>query len=151
MWRRSWDDIWSYVLCLLCLAVVLLVTTVMFADIALYGEGLGILGLGVESTLALPQAYRNYVKKSTRGLNFFMILGWMVGDMYKSVYVFVTAAPVQFLMCGVFQMCTDAFILLQMFVLYAAEPSPFISAVRKFLRVAIPDVLTTSPQRDVAV
>ncbi len=48
----------------------------------------------------------------------FMILGWMVGDVYKSAYVFLTDAPLQFLMCGVFQACTDAYILLQMFVLY---------------------------------
>ncbi len=61
-----------------------------------------------------------------------MIVGWMVGDLYKSAYVYLTDAPVQFLMCGVFQVFTDAYILLQMFVLY--NPESKLLAKMKFMR-----------------
>ncbi len=61
--------------------------------------------------------------------SFFMIMGWMVGDVYKTVYVYFTAAPLQFLMCGVFQALTDAYILWQMFVLYNPT-SPIMALLR---------------------
>ena len=69
-----------------------------------------------------------------------MILGWMVGDVYKSVYVYLTHAPVQFLMCGAFQMATDAYILLQMFVLYDPD-----SRLMAWLRAR--GLPTVSPKR----
>jgi hypothetical protein len=48
-----------------------------------------------------------------------LIVGWLVGDAFKTVYFFTTEAPVQFLASGCFQVLTDVYILLQMFVLYA--------------------------------
>ena len=70
-----------------------------------------------------------------------MILGWMVGDLYKSAYVYLTHAPLQFLMCGVFQVFTDAFILFQMFVLY----NPDSKFMVKWRQLRAP---TGSPVRD---
>jgi hypothetical protein len=64
----AWDDFGSYMefLCVLCIVVA--VPCFLFEDSPLFVEGVGVLALGVESTLALPQVYRNHAKKSTQGL-----------------------------------------------------------------------------------
>ena len=53
-----------------------------------------------------------------RALSSMMVVSWAVGDAYKLVYYTVSDVPYQFMYCGVFQFCTDTFILFQMFVLY---------------------------------
>ncbi len=64
----SWDDFSSYIEFLLCLCAVIGVCTAVLGSNVLFAEGLGVLALGVESTLALPQVYRNHAKQSTSGL-----------------------------------------------------------------------------------
>lgn len=64
----NWADMESYVQCLLCLSTALLALGVTFGSSQWYVEGLGSVALGVECTLALPQAYKNHISKSTTGL-----------------------------------------------------------------------------------
>lgn len=64
----TWSDFESYVQLLLLVATVLFALNTVLGGNPVYVESLGGLALGVESTLALPQAYKNHVNRSTTGL-----------------------------------------------------------------------------------
>ena len=51
-----------------------------------FGEMIGLLSMGIESTLGLPQLISNYQTKSVQGLSFTMISMWFMGDFCKTVY-----------------------------------------------------------------
>lgn len=51
-----------------------------------FGEMIGLLSMGIESTLGLPQLISNYQTKSVQGLSFTMISMWFMGDFGKTVY-----------------------------------------------------------------
>jgi hypothetical protein len=53
----AWDNIGSYLEFLLSLAAVIAVPTILFFEVPMYVEGLGVMALGIESTLALPQVH----------------------------------------------------------------------------------------------
>ena len=51
-----------------------------------FGEMIGLLSMGIESTLGRPQLISNYQTKSVQGLSFTMISMWFMGDFGKTVY-----------------------------------------------------------------
>jgi solute carrier family 66, member 2 len=87
-------------------------------DFYWYGELLGILALGIEGCLPLPQVYQNYELKSTKGLSRVMIGSWILGDSLKTFYSIVKKVPFQFAACGITQLLLDFVILYQILVLY---------------------------------
>jgi hypothetical protein len=90
----NWSDFESYIQLLLCLACGLFVLGTAFGGSPLYVETLGAIALGIESTPALPQAYKNHVSKSTDGLKyvdccvFLRMLRDVLCDCYTSQHAF---------------------------------------------------------------
>ena len=80
-----------------------------------FGSTIGLLGLCLESTLGFPQIVTNYYNKSTRGLSYFMIFLWSVGDVTKTYYFVAENQPFPFLLCGVIQSICDFVIIFQIF------------------------------------
>jgi solute carrier family 66, member 2 len=74
----------------------------------------GVLSLGIEAMLGVPQLLRNRRTRSTAGLNAILIGSWFVGDGFKTVYFVMNGAPIQFIGCGAFQLTMDTLILWQM-------------------------------------
>ncbi|CAH7689377.1 hypothetical protein BY996DRAFT_4573158 [Phakopsora pachyrhizi] len=77
---------------------------------------IGFIALGLESTLPIPQLISNYQRKSLAGFSSFVLFGWLFGDCFKSVYlIFITPDqnPIQFKICGLFQLTIDFLILFQ--------------------------------------
>lgn len=85
------------------------------------GQILGFAALSVESTLAMPQAYRNWKHKCTSGLRPELIFSWALGDAFKTGYFIIRRAPWVFLMCGIVQLLVDGLIFVQMW-LYSENP-----------------------------
>lgn len=54
--------------------------------IPFYGMFLGFASLSIEATLGVPQLLRNNKTKSVDGLSFIMILTWLGGDFFKTLY-----------------------------------------------------------------
>lgn len=63
--------------------------------------------------LGMPQLVRNYAKKSTRGMSVEMVVMWLSGDLFKTLYFILRHAPVQFIACGSIQVTVDVLILIQ--------------------------------------
>jgi hypothetical protein len=76
-------------------------------------EAVGALALGIEALLPLPQALRNYARRSTAGLSRGLIFAWTAGDTFKIAYAAIKGEPLAFLLCGAFQLLVDLVILAQ--------------------------------------
>ncbi|MBW0527962.1 hypothetical protein O181_067677 [Austropuccinia psidii MF-1] len=77
---------------------------------------IGFVAVGLESTLPLPQLITNYRRKSLAGFSPLVLLGWLFGDGFKSIYLVLIvphANPIQFKICAFFQLFIDILILFQ--------------------------------------
>lgn len=121
----QWEDFGSYVFFVTGFNSALIVLTMLFG-VSPYGGPapassayfvvLSYASLLVEACLPLPQLLNNMRTKSTRGLSTFLILTWLLGDAYKTVYFVVRAVPVPFILCGAFQLAMDLIIIVQIMV-----------------------------------
>lgn len=112
----QWTDFQSYVECIMTLAVFGGVLMYFFCDFAPFVETIGFVSLFTEAMLGLPQFHRNFKNKSTYGMSIQMVLMWTCGDIFKTSYFILRAAPAQFFICGSLQVCIDLSILTQVFL-----------------------------------
>jgi len=89
--------------------------TYLLVDHYLYIEILGFVSALTESMLGMPQLLRNYNKKSTTGMSVEMVVMWLSGDLFKTIYFILRHAPAQFIACGSIQVTIDILILFQVF------------------------------------
>ena len=54
---------------------------------------MGAVSAFIEALLGLPQLRLNYQRKSTDGLEILLIVGWLVGDSFKTVYYITKSSP----------------------------------------------------------
>lgn len=79
-------------------------------------QAIGFVSLGLESTLPIPQLITNFRRKSLAGLSPMVLIGWLFGDTFKSIYlVLITpdSNSIQFKICALFQLSIDLLILTQ--------------------------------------
>ena len=76
-------------------------------------EGIGSLALFIEAMLPVPQYWSIRQTGSAEGVSIVMVLAWTLGDAFKSYYYISNQAPIQFLLCGLFQLVVDLLICYQ--------------------------------------
>jgi uncharacterized protein with PQ loop repeat len=54
-----------------------------------FGQLLGIISLGLEATLGIPQLFSNWKNKSSEGVSTTMIAMWFIGDFTKTLYFII--------------------------------------------------------------
>lgn len=101
--------------------VILSLLTYLLLNKHLYVEMLGYVAVFTESMLGMPQLLRNYAKKSTLGMSVEMVIMWLSGDLFKTLYFIIRKAPAQFYVCGSIQVIVDILILYQ--VLWYRRPN----------------------------
>jgi uncharacterized protein with PQ loop repeat len=109
----DWDDHLSYVKFLVYFTAILSLMTYLLLDSYLYVESLGFVAVLLESLLGIPQLLRNYRKKSTKGMSVEMVIMWLSGDIFKTLYFIFRHAPAQFIACGSVQVVVDLLIIVQ--------------------------------------
>lgn len=112
----KWTDFASYLQFLLFFVAFLTLMNFMFLESTFYVETVGFLAVFAEACLGIPQFYKNFQNKSTIGMSKKMVGFWTMGDIFKTVYFILRAAPAQFWICGVLQISVDLSIFAQ--VLY---------------------------------
>lgn len=116
---------WQFLLYLfITLVACELVLTPMPGLYSFYSALIGYVGLAVEATLPLPQIISNIRTKSCKGFRISVLVSWLAGDFMKMFWFFnaTTEIPLAFKLCGIFQMCCDAFLGIQYWVYGAGEP-----------------------------
>jgi len=76
-----------------------------------FTEWLGAASATVEAIIAIPQVFSNYKNKNCNSLSLFMLICWASGDSFKNLYYLKTLVPLQLLLCGLFQLATDAILI----------------------------------------
>eukprot|EP00761_Pharyngomonas_kirbyi_P002104 gb/GECH01002108.1/.p1 GENE.gb/GECH01002108.1/~~gb/GECH01002108.1/.p1 ORF type:complete len:252 (+),score=52.50 gb/GECH01002108.1/:1-756(+) len=109
----SWEDFTSYMIFVVLFSILLAVITLLFSSLPSYVEFLGFAALMTEACLGIPQVLQNQKRKNTEGLSLVLIMTWVVGDAFKTLYFVSRSAPFQFLACGVTQLSVDFMIIAQ--------------------------------------
>ncbi|KAJ8660612.1 hypothetical protein O0I10_003660 [Lichtheimia ornata] len=109
----QWPHYLDYVNCLLGFTTVVGVAYVLLGKLPWFVEALGIISLGIESTLPLPQCISNFKTRSTAGFSLIVLATWFLGDAFKLFYFIYTNAPLQFDLCGAIQLSIDSLIVMQ--------------------------------------
>ncbi|CAG0894051.1 unnamed protein product [Cyprideis torosa] len=104
-WR--WTNFRSYVECVCCFSLLSAILMWLFKGVPLFVELVGFLGLFIEACLAVPQFYRNWTNRSTKGMSRMMVFMWTCGDTFKTIYFIKRSAPLQFILCGFLQLSVD--------------------------------------------
>ncbi|KAA0203989.1 hypothetical protein HAZT_HAZT002666 [Hyalella azteca] len=112
----EWSDVQSYVEFVLTFSTLGCLSMYMFLDSSLFVETIGFLALMTEAMLALPQFYKNIKNRSTSGMSRKMVLMWLSGDLFKTCYFYIRAAPLQFFICGALQVVIDLAVIAQCFI-----------------------------------
>ena len=81
---------------------------------SLYPSALGSLSVAFEAVFAVPQVFKLYMQKSGVGLRWELVATWILGDALKTAYYVYAGVPIQFLVCGLFQMGVDTTVGLQL-------------------------------------
>ncbi|GEM07529.1 PQ-loop protein [Rhodotorula toruloides] len=112
----QWPNFGAYLEFSAILVVVHSVLFLLLHRFTFYIQLLGLIALGLEATLPIPQVLANYHAKSTAGFRSSVLAGWCGGDAFKLVYFFVTPNPWQFRACASFQFGVDIILCIQTFL-----------------------------------
>jgi len=117
----QWSDFLSYVQFMFCFGCFGVFLMYCFVGVPLFVEAVGFLAVFVEAMLGVPQFWRNWTNGSTQGMSVKMVLFWLSGDVFKTVYFLLRNAPLQFFLCGALQVSVDIAIILQV-LMYDNSP-----------------------------
>ena len=70
-------------------------------------EFIGILSTSIEVVLGVPQIIKNCQIKNVDVISSVMLMAWVYGDCFKTIYYLVSNCPYQFILCGFVQMIFD--------------------------------------------
>jgi uncharacterized protein with PQ loop repeat len=69
--------------------------------------------MSIEATIGFPQILSLYKNKSAKGLSYFMLVVWVIGDSIRLVYLLSEGLPFQFVLCSAVQLSSDIVIVMQ--------------------------------------
>ncbi|KAI1853774.1 hypothetical protein JX265_003892 [Neoarthrinium moseri] len=123
---RSPKPYWQFLLYLFITLTVLELIIAPFDSLyPTYWGLLGIIGLGVEATLPIPQLLANARSQSCRGFRLSLLVSWILGDTLKMYWFFTstTEIPLAFKVCGMFQAGCDLMLGVQYLMYGENEPA----------------------------
>lgn len=111
----QWRSARPYWLFLGYFTVLLLILQALLGHVQLYVSILGYFALATEATLPIPQMISNHVNRSCKGFRLSVLLNWLLGDVMKMTFFFLSESPVPwaFKSCGFFQWACDIFLGIQ--------------------------------------
>ncbi|KAB7507262.1 PQ-loop repeat-containing protein 1, partial [Armadillidium nasatum] len=112
----KWTDSQSYIEFMLTFTTVASTFLYILIDYPIFVEFIGFFSLSTESMLGLPQFLKNHSSKSTFGMSRKMVLMWLCGDIFKTVYYYIKEVPIAFLIFGCLQILIDFAVLFQCYL-----------------------------------
>ncbi|KAF9258878.1 hypothetical protein L218DRAFT_964061 [Marasmius fiardii PR-910] len=123
----QWNSYSTYLEFLAGLILIEAILFLIFGRSEIYIFMIGFFALGLESTLPIPQLISNQKQRSLYGFRLSTLLGWLVGDSFKTAYFFLKHSPLQFKVCAIFQLSVDVAIVFQRIVLGNKPPPTVLS------------------------
>ena len=76
----------------------------------------GILTASIEALLDVPQIIKLCQTKNIKTISYFLVTNWIIGDIFKLGFYFLSNSPIQLKLCSVFQIFTDFILIIQIFI-----------------------------------
>ena len=112
----NWPYFFDYLFFLIFISCFIsLISFIIGYDNKTYIFILGVLTSLIESFLDVPQIYELYKTKNPYTISYLLILGWILGDLFKVIYFFFRDTPIQLILCAIFQLTTDFILISQIF------------------------------------
>lgn len=108
LWQ--WTEKSTYWLSLLRLLAALVALQCIFGGLSAYVDLLGVVALGIEATLPIPQFLSNLRRRSVQGVRLSMLISWLLGDIGKMIFFYAGTSKnvsMQFKLCAAVQTCFD--------------------------------------------
>ncbi len=122
--KFQWDSTLYYLTFIVTLILLLEIISVFFTfQNNIYVEVLGTISSTIEATLPIPQIIENFRRKSTKNLSNTLVGCWILGDSMKTIYFYVSAAPIQLLISGMAQILLDVFVIFQICIYRKLDPA----------------------------
>lgn len=122
----EWNDFYCYIIYFFFIVIGSIFISLFFGfDNMIYMNLLGAISIGIDAVMTIPQIIINYKLKSGDALSVIMIVTWIMGEAFKTVYYIVTKVPIQFIAGGIIQVFLNFTILFQIFY-YHKGPCDFI-------------------------
>jgi len=121
----NWMNFTTYFLFIAIFTIGMVIVSVIGQPLLgeFYTELIGSMALFVEAVLALPQVYKNWKSGTTEGLSWVLLATFVLGDAFKTFYFVYKGQPMQFVLCGAFQLFVD-FVLIVQVLTEKKKPSP---------------------------
>ena len=104
----KWNTLLHYLVSIVLMFVFCLLECSLFGfSNKKHTEFIGFLSTSIEVVLGVPQLINNCQRKDVDTLSLIMLMTWIFGDLFKTVYYLVTKCPLQFTLCGYIQMFID--------------------------------------------
>ena len=76
----------------------------------------GILTAAIEALLDVPQIIKLCQTKNVQTISYFLVMNWIIGDIFKLGFYILSNSPIQLKLCSIFQIFTDCILIIQIFV-----------------------------------
>ena len=104
----KWNTILHYLTSIVLIFVFCLLECSLFGfSNKKHTEFIGFLSTSIEVVLGVPQLIKNCQRKDVDTLSLIMLMTWIFGDFFKTIYYLVTKCPFQFTLCGYIQIVID--------------------------------------------
>ncbi len=104
----SWEnEIEYYKFTVLLVIIFGIICSYMGYDNKNFVNFIGTMAISLETVIVLPQIKENYRTKDTRNLSSAMVLMWLGGDMFKTMYNIIYRSPFQMIFGGFVQVSFD--------------------------------------------
>ncbi|GAB5590601.1 hypothetical protein Unana1_05501 [Umbelopsis nana] len=132
LWNRfwAWERYVDYIIFLAAFATITTLLYLIFGSFSVFIEIIGAVSLSIEATVPVPQCIANFRARSTHGFSWMILGTWFLGDGFKFFYFIFTGSPLQFIICGAFQLTVDCIVVIQFII--------FSPAMRKRLGIRPP-------------
>jgi hypothetical protein len=115
----NWPHLVDYIYVIILFSLILgFISNIIGFDNMILVESFGIASAFFEAIVAIPQIFQNCKNKNTESLSVLMIITWILGDIFKTVYFYMTKSPLQMICCGFFQITADSILITQIICYY---------------------------------
>lgn len=112
MWERMME---YYLFTVFFVIILIFMSKVLGFENMYFINIIGTISAFSESIIAIPQIKTNYLKRNVSNLSAMMVLLWLFGDSFKTVYYIFSLSPNQFIVCGFLQVSLDITLTFQLY------------------------------------
>ena len=122
----DWDHEIDYYKFILAIFFILLIicNIIVGTKYTKFYDVIGLVSVSIETFIEIPQIKENCKTKNTKNLSGAMVIMWLLGDLFKTIYNIIYKSPKQMILGGIIQNCEDLILSTQIIIYGNGEFGP---------------------------